>query len=209
MKVGWCHNSHILLSHIFISIRLQKILEVTQANMQYRLLSVTPSELCLELLPRSAQQSLKPLQLSITTTTNDHFHLQVRKDAQEFKHVRSNDLTLVWNNHCVIWSHSWLKCVTQPASGVPGHRWTFRGVDRRTITGAERCSAGGDAALHQSRGYARWDTGSPFQVQELFLDKTVIIKFIEINQLVVLGLHNWKHGPAHYCCLNLSLRLMK
>ncbi|XP_062840842.1 ZW10 interactor [Trichomycterus rosablanca] len=57
--------------------RLQEILEVTQANMQYRLLSVTPSELCLELLPRSTQQSLKPLQLSITTTTEGRFRLQV------------------------------------------------------------------------------------------------------------------------------------
>ncbi|KAF4092810.1 hypothetical protein AMELA_G00025400 [Ameiurus melas] len=57
--------------------RLQATLEVTQANMQYRLLSVNPSELCLELLPCSTQQSLQPLHLSITMTTEDHFRLQV------------------------------------------------------------------------------------------------------------------------------------
>ncbi|KAB5553872.1 hypothetical protein PHYPO_G00043690 [Pangasianodon hypophthalmus] len=57
--------------------RLQATLEVTQANMQYRLLSASPSEMCLELLPRSTQQSLQPLHLSVTMTTEDHFRLQV------------------------------------------------------------------------------------------------------------------------------------
>ncbi|XP_066498854.1 ZW10 interactor-like isoform X2 [Hoplias malabaricus] len=57
--------------------RLRDILAATQANMQYRLLSVGPSELCLELLPRSTQQSLQPLRLSITMTTDETFHLQV------------------------------------------------------------------------------------------------------------------------------------
>ncbi|KAI4894653.1 hypothetical protein NFI96_013509 [Prochilodus magdalenae] len=57
--------------------KLQNVLAVTQTNMQYRLLSVSPSELCLELLPRSAQQSLQPLRLSVTMTANDLFRLQV------------------------------------------------------------------------------------------------------------------------------------
>ncbi|KAL7860514.1 hypothetical protein AOLI_G00168630 [Acnodon oligacanthus] len=57
--------------------RLHDMLEVTQNNMQYRLLSVSPSELCLELLPCSTQQSLQPLRLSVTLTTDDLFHLKV------------------------------------------------------------------------------------------------------------------------------------
>ncbi|XP_060749233.1 uncharacterized protein si:dkey-225f5.4 isoform X1 [Tachysurus vachellii] len=57
--------------------RLQATLKVTQANMQYRLLSANPSELHLELLPRTTQQSLQPLHLSVTMTTEDHFRLQV------------------------------------------------------------------------------------------------------------------------------------
>ncbi|KAG7334925.1 hypothetical protein KOW79_001521 [Hemibagrus wyckioides] len=57
--------------------RLQATLEVTQANMQYRLLSASPSELRLELLPRTTQQSLQPLHLSVTMTTENRFHLQV------------------------------------------------------------------------------------------------------------------------------------
>ncbi|KAM9457629.1 uncharacterized protein Hap1MRO34_018797 [Clarias gariepinus] len=57
--------------------RLQSTLETTQAYMQSRLLSVSLSELCLELLPRSTQESLEPLHLSITMTTDDHFRLQV------------------------------------------------------------------------------------------------------------------------------------
>ncbi|TSK77133.1 Insulin-like growth factor 2 mRNA-binding protein 1 [Bagarius yarrelli] len=56
--------------------RLQATLDITQANMQYRLLSVSPSELRLELLPCSTQQSLQPLHLSVTMTEN-HFRLQV------------------------------------------------------------------------------------------------------------------------------------
>nr|XP_055050522.1 uncharacterized protein si:dkey-225f5.4 [Misgurnus anguillicaudatus] len=56
---------------------LQTLVTGTQRNMQYRLLSVRPSELCLELLPRSTEKSLEPLQVSITMTTDDHFHLQV------------------------------------------------------------------------------------------------------------------------------------
>ncbi|XP_072549113.1 uncharacterized protein [Salminus brasiliensis] len=57
--------------------RLKDIIEVTQANMEYRLLSVSPSELCLELVPHTTQQSLQPLRLSITMTPSDRFHLQV------------------------------------------------------------------------------------------------------------------------------------
>ncbi|XP_026994812.2 uncharacterized protein si:dkey-225f5.4 [Tachysurus fulvidraco] len=57
--------------------RLQAALKVTQANMQYRLLSANPSELRLELLPRITQQSLQPLHLSVTMTTENHFRLQV------------------------------------------------------------------------------------------------------------------------------------
>ncbi|KAA0705949.1 hypothetical protein E1301_Tti004712 [Triplophysa tibetana] len=56
---------------------LQMLIRGTQRNMQYRLLSVRPSELCLELLPRATEKSLDPLRVSITMTTNDHFHLQV------------------------------------------------------------------------------------------------------------------------------------
>ncbi|XP_051569896.1 ZW10 interactor isoform X2 [Myxocyprinus asiaticus] len=55
---------------------LETMVTVTQKSMQYRLLSVSPSELCLELLPRAAEKSLEPLRVSITMT-NDHFHLQV------------------------------------------------------------------------------------------------------------------------------------
>ncbi|GAA6093598.1 uncharacterized protein si:dkey-225f5.4 [Tachysurus ichikawai] len=57
--------------------RLQATLKVTQANMQYRLLSAIPSELRLELLPHTTQQSLQPLHLSVTMTTENHFRLQV------------------------------------------------------------------------------------------------------------------------------------
>ncbi|XP_067284946.1 ZW10 interactor isoform X1 [Pseudorasbora parva] len=57
--------------------RLQSLVTVTHRNMQYRLLSVTPSELCLELLPRAAEKSLEPLHVSITMTASDEFHLQV------------------------------------------------------------------------------------------------------------------------------------
>ncbi|KAF7698020.1 ZW10 interactor isoform X1 [Silurus meridionalis] len=57
--------------------RLQDTLEVTRANMQYRLLSASPSELQLEILPRSTQQSLQPLHLSVAMTTEDHFRLKV------------------------------------------------------------------------------------------------------------------------------------
>lgn len=56
---------------------LQTLVTGTQRNMPYRLLSVRPSELCLEILPRAAGKSLEPLQVSITMTTDDHFHLQV------------------------------------------------------------------------------------------------------------------------------------
>ncbi|XP_059413735.1 ZW10 interactor-like [Carassius carassius] len=56
---------------------LQTLVSVTHRNMQYRLLSVSSSELCLELLPRAAEKSLEPLRVSITMTTSDEFHLQV------------------------------------------------------------------------------------------------------------------------------------
>ncbi|KAI7803843.1 uncharacterized protein si:dkey-225f5.4 [Triplophysa rosa] len=56
---------------------LQMLVRGVQRNVQYRLLSVSPSELCLELLPRAAEKSLEPLRVSITMTTDDHFHLQV------------------------------------------------------------------------------------------------------------------------------------
>lgn len=70
--------AHINLN-VTVSFRLQATLEVTQANMQYRLLSASPSELRLELLPRSTQQSLQPLHLSVTKTTENHFRLQVKE----------------------------------------------------------------------------------------------------------------------------------
>ncbi|XP_026853813.2 ZW10 interactor isoform X1 [Electrophorus electricus] len=57
--------------------RLQNVLTVTQTKMQYKLLLASPSELCLELLPRSTEQSLHPLCLSVTMTCDDIFHLQV------------------------------------------------------------------------------------------------------------------------------------
>lgn len=83
LKTLSVHNlvwvSHINLAVTVSSFRLQATLEVTQANMQYRLLSASPSELCLELLPRSTQQSLQPLHLSVKMTTEDHFHLQVKR----------------------------------------------------------------------------------------------------------------------------------
>ncbi|XP_016379380.1 uncharacterized protein LOC107717212 [Sinocyclocheilus rhinocerous] len=56
---------------------LQTWVTVTHRNMQFRLLSVSSSELCLELLPRAAEKSLEPLRVSITMTTSDEFHLQV------------------------------------------------------------------------------------------------------------------------------------
>uniref|UniRef100_A0A8C1YIB9 Si:dkey-225f5.4 n=2 Tax=Cyprinus carpio TaxID=7962 RepID=A0A8C1YIB9_CYPCA len=56
---------------------LQTLVNVTHRNMAYRLLSVSSSELCLELLPRAAEVSLEPLRVSITMTTSDEFHLQV------------------------------------------------------------------------------------------------------------------------------------
>lgn len=60
-----------------LSLRLQTLVTLTQRNMQYRLLSVSPSELCLELLPRVAEKSLEPLRVSVTTTASDEFQLQV------------------------------------------------------------------------------------------------------------------------------------
>ncbi|XP_016314966.1 uncharacterized protein LOC107667759 [Sinocyclocheilus anshuiensis] len=56
---------------------LQTLVTVTHRNMQFRLLSVSSSELCLELLPRAAEKSLEPQRVSITMTTSDEFHLQV------------------------------------------------------------------------------------------------------------------------------------
>ncbi|XP_043091065.1 ZW10 interactor [Puntigrus tetrazona] len=56
---------------------LQTLVNVTHRNMAYRLLSVSSSELCLELLPHAAEKSLEPLRVSITMTTSDEFHLQV------------------------------------------------------------------------------------------------------------------------------------
>ncbi|XP_026063421.1 uncharacterized protein LOC113046713 [Carassius auratus] len=55
---------------------LQTLVSVTHRNMAYRLLSVSSSELCLELLPCAAQRSLEPLCVSITMTTSDEFRLQ-------------------------------------------------------------------------------------------------------------------------------------
>ncbi|XP_076852998.1 uncharacterized protein LOC143508411 isoform X2 [Brachyhypopomus gauderio] len=57
--------------------RLQDVLAVTQSKMQYRMLSGSSSELCLELLPRSTEQSLQPLRLSVSMTSNNVFRLQV------------------------------------------------------------------------------------------------------------------------------------
>ncbi|KAG1967358.1 ZW10 interactor [Pimephales promelas] len=57
--------------------RLQTLVTATHRNMQYRLLSVSPSELCLELLPHAAEKSLEPLRVSVTMTASDEFHLQV------------------------------------------------------------------------------------------------------------------------------------
>lgn len=76
-KTFWA--SHISVTVTESSFRLQATLEVTQANMQYRLLSASPSELRLELLPRTTQQSLQPLHLSVTMTTENRFHLQVKR----------------------------------------------------------------------------------------------------------------------------------
>lgn len=61
--------------------RLQAQLSVLQEVMQVHLLSITQSELCVELRPRppSADRTreLGPLRLSVSWSHDDHFKLQV------------------------------------------------------------------------------------------------------------------------------------
>nr|XP_017210243.1 ZW10 interactor isoform X1 [Danio rerio] len=56
---------------------LQSLVTMTHRGMQYRLLSVSPSELCLEILTHAGEKPLEPLRVTITMTTKDKFHLQV------------------------------------------------------------------------------------------------------------------------------------
>lgn len=139
--------SHINLAVTVSSFRLQATLEVTQANMQYKLLSASPSELCLELLPRSTQQSLQPLHLSITMTKEDHFRLQVKFFFWAFFLVSDLFVPVLW---------SWVQekrcclCLRSVFSdpGFSGHRRPLGGVSGRPCKRAECCTVGSDGVLH-------------------------------------------------------------
>lgn len=112
--------------------------------MQYRLLSAIPSELRLELLPHTTQQSLQPLHLSVTMTTENHFRLQVK--------------LLLFFFVCFLLFFICVGFVTPNTRekvlfvssdpGVSGHCRPYRGVNGRDCKRAECCTVGSDGVLH-------------------------------------------------------------